>query len=441
MRDLIVLAFLVAGIGASIWRPWLGVLVLAIFSYLNPHEYAWGFMTSFPAYQTLFLAVLISLIITKDRQPIPDDWRITAFFLLWSYFLLTTFNAKVPGAAWPKLIEVSKIYLPFIFTLMLINTREKLFYLIITIAASFGIIAAKGGIWAIGTGFNARVYGPPHTQFYENNAFAIAIIMNIPLLILWYRQNTNQWIRYVLMAVIPLSMAAALSSWSRGALLTLGVTLVVLIWHSKRKYLAVPLLALGAFMLAGQLPEEWYGRMHTIETYEEDSSAQSRLTAWSDGFHYALAHPLLGAGFNGWMYVTISDWHSSYIEVMAEHGFIAFFIWLLLLFGTMISLTRLPFLTRKFPEMAWVKDYCYMLRASLIAYSVGTIFLGLSYWDIFYHIVFMSVLVKKFTLEELAERKAAEKKRHQNSVRQLYPQQGTSESASAKYWQPQHTPE
>jgi probable O-glycosylation ligase (exosortase A-associated) len=222
------------------------------------------------------------------------------------------------------------------------------------------------------------------------------------------------------MAAIPLIMAAALSSWSRGALMTLGVTVVVLMWHSKRKYLAIPLLAIGVVLATGQLPEEWFGRMHTIETYEEDSSAQSRLTTWSDGYRYALAHPLLGAGFEGWKYVTISDWHSSYIEIMAEHGFIAFFLWLSLLFGTMISLTRLPVLTRKFPEMAWVKDYCYMLRASLIAYSVGTIFLGLSYWDIFYHIVFISVLVKKFAMKELAERKDSEKKKNSGYLGQSY---------------------
>ena len=442
MRDLVVLAFLVGGIGVTLWRPWLGVLALAVFSYLNPHAYAWGFMVRFPAYQVLFFAVLLSLLTTKDRQPMPHDWRITAFFMLWLYFLLTTFNAIVPGAAWPKLIEVSKIYLPFLFTLLLINTRKKLYYLVITIATSFGIIAAKGGIWAIGTGFSYRVYGPAHTQFYENNAFAIAIIMNIPLLVLWYRQTTHRWVRYGLMAAIPLSMAAALSSWSRGALLTLGVTAILLIWNSKRIYLAIPLFAIGIFLAAGQLPEEWFGRMHTIGTYEEDSSAQSRLTAWNDGFQYALSHPFLGAGFNGWRYVTISDWHSSYVEILAEHGFIAFFIWASLLFGTIASLTRLPMLTKKYPEMAWVKDYCTMLRASLIAYAVGTIFLGLSYWDIFYHIVFISVLVKKFALEELAERKAGTERSRLSTFGGLYSHDSLSRAPQATGTsQPHYKPE
>ena len=92
--------------------------------------------------------------------------------------------------------------------------------------------------------------------------------------------------------------------------------------------------------------------------------------------------------------------------------------------------------------MAWVNDYCYMLRASLIAYSVGTIFLGLAYWDIFYHIVFISVLVKKFALEELAERKAGEKKKNQNSFGRLYPPNRALQSPRLpNIGQPQHTPE
>jgi hypothetical protein len=33
---------------------------------------------------------------------------------------------------------------------------------------------------------------------------------------------------------------------------------------------------------------------------------------------------------------------------------------------------------------------------------VGTAFLGLSYWDLLYHLIFIAVLVKKFALEELA---------------------------------------
>jgi O-antigen ligase len=143
--------------------------------------------------------------------------------------------------------------------------------------------------------------------------------------------------------------------------------------------------------------------MSTIETYQEDASAQGRLETWRDGWNYALEHPFTGAGFEGWRGVSRRDWHSSYIEIMAEHGLLAFLLWFSLLFGSILSLTLLPKKTRKIPELAWVGNYSYMLRASMLAYASGTVFLGLSYWDIFYHIVFISVLVKKFALEELVQ--------------------------------------
>ena len=161
MRDIAVLAFLVGCIGITLWRPWLGVLCLAVFSYLNPHKYAWGFITTFPVYLVMFIAAFIAMLTSSDRQAIPRDWRIYVFYALWFYFLLTTLTALVPSAAWPKLIEVSKIYLPLILTLLLINTREKLYYLIITIASSIGLVAVKGGIWAIGADSATAYTGRP----------------------------------------------------------------------------------------------------------------------------------------------------------------------------------------------------------------------------------------------------------------------------------------
>jgi len=179
LRDLIVLIFTLLCIGFALRKAWWGVLALAVFSYLNPHAYAWGPVRTLPLYQILFLVVAFKTFLEQDRQPIPKDWRVVGFFVLWAWFFLTTTQALVPSEAWTKLWFVSKIYLPFIFTLILINTREKLYYLIITIASSIGIVAVKGGIFAITHGFSARIYGPPATQFEENNAFAVAVLINI----------------------------------------------------------------------------------------------------------------------------------------------------------------------------------------------------------------------------------------------------------------------
>jgi len=404
MRDFAVLVFVIACIMAIFYRSWYGVLSLAVFSYLNPHAYAWGFVRTLPAYQILFLVVLFATISTKDKQPLPKDWRIPAFILLWIYFCITTTQAYMQDYAWDRLWIITKIYLPFYFTLVLINTRHKLFCLIATIATSFGLVAVKGGIFAITHGFSYRVWGPPGTQFEENNAFAVATLMCIPLLIICYREISNIYIRYGIVFAIPLCIASALSSWSRGGLLALGVLTLIMIWHSKRKYLLVPVMLIGGFIASQQLPDEWFNRMHTIEAYHEDGSAMGRIKAWKDGWEHTLQHPFVGSGFEGWMWVTKRDWHNSFVEMFSEHGFIAFGIWMSLIFGTLISLTKLPKQTRDVPGMEWVTNYCYMIRASLLVYMTGTMFLGLSYWDILYHLIFISVLVKKFALKELAEK-------------------------------------
>ncbi len=403
LRDLTVLIFVALCIGLSFRKAWWGVIALAIFSYLNPHAYAWGFVRSLPLYQVLFLVVVFSTFITKDKQPIPKDWRVPAFFLLWLYFLFTTTQAYATDLAWDRFWFISKIYIPFIFTLVLINTRDKLFYLIITITSSISIVAIKGGIFAIGTGFAYRVYGPPATQFSENNAFAVAVLICIPLLVLLYREASNKHIKTGIMAAIAFGYASSLSSWSRGALLAMGVMTLILLWHSKRKYLAIPVLLIGVYLAFQFLPEEWFSRMHTIETYQEDSSAMGRLNTWKDGWYHTLQHPFTGTGFEGWRWITQKDWHSSFVEMFSEHGFIAFGIWFSMIFGTIINLSTLPGKAKGIPKMRWVANYSYMLRASLITYMAGTAFLGLAYWDLLYHLIFISVLVRQFALEDLKE--------------------------------------
>ena len=402
MRDYVVLIFLAGCIYAALKKPWLGVLSLAIFSYLNPHAYAWGFVRSLPVYYVLFLVVAFRTFTAKEKDSIPKDWRITVFILLWIYFAITSTQAYFPDIAWQRFWFVTKIYLPFFFTLVLINTRFKLYCLVVTIAASIGIVAVKGGLFAILHGFSARVYGPPATQFEENNAFAVAMLICIPLLLIWQRETRNSLFKKGILLAIPIIYAASLCSWSRGALITMSVLTLMLILNSKHKLLAIPLVLVGAFLVKDYLPQEWFGRMHTLETYQEDSSAMSRIEAWIDGWNHTLEHPFVGAGFEGWKFVTLRDWHSSYVEMFSEHGFIAFGLWLSLIVGTLISMTTLPNKTFQVEGMEWVANYCFMLRASLICYMVGTAFLGLSYWDLLYHLIFIAVLVKKIALEELA---------------------------------------
>jgi len=394
VRDLAVLSILIASVALIFSRPWLGVLALAVFGYMHPQGYAPGFMHDFPVYKVLFGATVAATLVSRQWRLPPRDWRLVALLLLWGWFLFTSFHAKVQWAAWPRFAEVSSVFALFLLTLMLIDTREKLFCLLVAIAASFALVTLKGGYWALMTGFADRVYGPPDSQFYDNNLFAIAVVMNIPLLLLWLREARGTALRAALMVAVALSAAAAVSSWSRGALISLGLTTLVLLWYSKRKYLMLPLV-IGAIALATvTLPEGWFERMETIAHHEQDQSAQSRLNAWRVGWLNAKTFPLTGVGLDGYHYSLVTmDWHNSYVEVLAEHGFVGFGLWALLLFGTMASLVHLAWRARRAPALAWVRSYSQMLVASLVAYAAGSVFLGISYWDILYQLIALSVVL------------------------------------------------
>ncbi len=418
MRELSIFLILVALVVLALYRPWIGVMALAVLSYLSPHSYAWGAMGSFPMYMVLFVAVMVSVMVHAFRGSLefqwpPRDWRLFVLLALWLYFVLTTYQAMSPRFAWPRFFEVSKVLAPLILTLVLINTRQKLFYLIVTIAACIALVTVKGGYWALMTGFSDRVYGPARTAFYDNNHFAVLVVMNIPLLLLWLRETRQRALRYVLMGVMALSACAAVSSWSRGALLALGVTVVLLWLGSRRKYLVVPILAVSVVIAGSLLPEKWFHRMETIASFQQEDSAQGRLRVWKSGAEYALKHPVLGGGFHAWRYVTAGqeggrlDWHSAYVEMMAEHGLIAFGLWCALLFGTIFGLSRLAWHAARSPPLDWVVNYATMLRASLVAYAIGAVFVGITYWDLLYQIIVFSILLRALSRGAAHEREPA----------------------------------
>ena len=413
MRDLFVLALLGSGFILTLKRPWLGVLVLAFFGYANPHRYAWGFSTTLPVYQTLLIAAFLAYLQSREKQPLPKDWRIPIFYLLWFWFFITTLASPLGNIAWSKLWEVSKVYIPLILTLTLITTPRRLFWLLATIGLSFGLVAAKGGIFALKTGFAYRVWGPDGTMYGGNNEFSIATLSALPLLILVFRQlkNSQLWwekgLAWVAAACTPLGMASAVSSWSRGGLLSLLALYLLLWWNSRRKIL-MGAAALAAALAAPKfLPEEWFARMETIQTYEQDLSAMGRIQAWRDGINYIKSHPILGGGFDGWRYITQRDWHSSYIEILAEHGIPGAVLWGALTFGTLLSLTRLIAKTRKRPDCRLEFDMATMIRASLVAYLAGSLTLGITYWDLVYQLVFSAILLKTFLGRKLADNSVA----------------------------------
>jgi len=405
MRDLIVMAFTFGSALLGLTRPWMGVLALAILAYLNPHRYAWGFSRSFPVYYIVFIATAAGIFLnSRDRQPFPWTRETGLFLLLLAWFTLTTLLfPDVPSAAKDQWIKVMKIYIGIFPTFWLINSKERLRWLVITIALSFGLVGLKGGVFALGTGFNYRVWGPDNTFYGGNNEIALALNMMLPLFLLCAKEAKRMPIKYFFYAVFFFSVCSILSSWSRGALITLCAVLGSIVLTTKRKYLAIPILIVGVFFFLPKLPDEWFTRMDTIQIYEEDASIQGRFRAWDYAIHRASESPLTGGGFETFIVGWGPDAHSAYFEILGEHGFVALGLWLSLLFGTMVALQRLRKHALQVECFSWVRDYARAIQIALLGYAVGGAFLGVAYWDIFYHMVALCVVMKVLLRKSMQE--------------------------------------
>jgi probable O-glycosylation ligase (exosortase A-associated) len=363
---------------------------------MNPHRLCWGFATTLPFAMVIALTTMLAMLTSKEEKKIPWTREMVLMLMFWAWMLITTLNSLFPELAWEQLNKVSKIFLMIFVTTMLINTPERLKALVWVIALSIGFYGVKGGIFTITTGGAFQVRGPPGTFIDGNNEIGLALAMTVPFLFYLGRHAPKKFLRAGMLAAALLTAFAALGTQSRGALLGIGAMSAFLWLKSRSKIMTGILIVLFAAIMVPMLPEQWYARMSTIQSYEQDQSALGRLNAWGMAFNMAL-HRLTGGGFDSfqqytfWLYApdpnNVHDSHSIYFQVLGHHGFIGFALFFLIIVCTWFTASSVIRIAKRNGSMMWLRDLMAAVQVSLIAYLSAGAFLGLAYFDYFYSLV------------------------------------------------------
>jgi probable O-glycosylation ligase (exosortase A-associated) len=316
---------------------------------------------------------------------------------------LTTLVAVYPPLAWQEWDKVWKIQLMTYVTMMVMTTRERVHAMVWIIALSIGFYGFKGGIFTLLTGGAYAVYGPGGSFISGNNEIGLALIVTVPLIRYLQLTTQQQWLRTGLLVTMVLCLISIIGTQSRGALVGLAAMSLFLVAKSRKKFFLIVVLAISIPMIISFMPDTWHARMHTIETYEEDQSAQGRLNAWSMAFNLAKDR-ILGAGYDCFrpalfrLYApnpyNVHDAHSIYFEVLGEHGFIGLFLFGLLGLASWKRAAWIIKRTRENPELKWMSDLAAMLQASLVGYGTAGAFLGLAYFDLYYNLIAILVICK-----------------------------------------------
>ncbi len=406
MRDLLLVAVVFWGLTKVFSRPYIGTYLWTWMSLMNPHRLTYGFAFSFPFAQVIAGITLIGLFTGKQAKLKVWTPESVVILLLLIWVGITTLFAVNPDGAFKELDRFSKTQLFIFLTLALISDRKKLDGLIWIIVLSLGFYGVKGGIFTIATGGSARVWGPEGSFIAGNNEIALALLMTIPLMRYLQLQAKNKLIQLGLIGAMLLSAMAILGTQSRGAFL--GIMMIGLFfWWKSPKKLGASIMVLtitGVILLF--MPESWWTRMDTIETYQQDSSAQGRINAWWVAFRTANAS-LTGGGAN--MFIprmfdlyapdpsNVHDVHSIYFEMLGEQGWIGLGLFLLLGLMTWRRCGLIALRAKKSPSLKWSSDLALMLQVSLIGYATSGAFLGLSYYDYYYDLVALALITWRLT--------------------------------------------
>ena len=403
-RDLVLTLVIFSSLPFCFFKPWVGVLVYSWIGYMNPHRLTWV-VNNYPFALWASAATFAGLMVTRDRQPMPRTREVWLLGLFWFVTLLSTaFAAFYPVDAWDQFSKVTKILLGTCLTLVLFQDVRKLRWLLWVIAGSIGFYGLKGGIWALTTGGGNQVLGPPGSFIAGNTEIGLALNMILPMLLILRRSEKRVWLRHLLLAAFIFTIPAILITYSRGAFLGLAAILLILAARSRAKVLALSLLLVGVPLAMHYLPSKWFDKMETIQTYEEDSSAMGRIWAWRLATRIGADRPLLGAGFQCFSKESYArylpeapfggtDAHNIFYQVLAEHGVTGLLAYVALLISTILTLWKIKRQTKRIPHARELYNWAEMIEVSLIAFIASGFFLSRSYFDLFYHLITITIVL------------------------------------------------
>lgn len=404
--------------------PFFGILMWFWVSLMNPQMIVWSSIFAGLNYALIVaVATLTSWMFSREPKLPPRD-KVTALIVLMMIWISLTswLGTGPPQQIYTNWLLAEKMLLMTAVAFALISTRERIDQVIVVCALSIAVYGVKGGIFTIITGGNFRVWGPGDSMIGGNNELGVALTMTLPLLFYMRQRYRQPYFKWPMLPLIGLTVIGDLFTYSRGAFLAIGAMAIIAWLRSRRKILSAIMAAALAATVWNFAPQKWFARMSTIQTYQQDESAESRLYVWQIAWAMALKRPLTGAGFH-WSFDPVSVdrqlsgiWnsdlpkltrpraaHSIWLEMLSDQGFPGLILFLGFFLSAALDTRWLIRHTRRRPDLAWANHLGRMLQASMVAFAVGGTFASLEFYDFFYALVVITAATRRVAVRELAK--------------------------------------
>lgn len=412
MRAILVLLTVYGTLPLVLFRPFVGLLLFSWLAYMRPQSLAWGIGEARLSYHVAIVTLIaVAVAVALGREKIltlrPQVWLLLA---LWGWLALAAYRAVSPDLATDRLAMFSKMMVICLLTTGLVRTYERFRALILVIAFSLGLLGAKYALYGLLRG-GMRIHEGPGGFMTDNNGFALALAMAVPLLVGIAQVDPVRSIRIAAGFQAALTVVSVFFTFSRGGMLTLGTAGFLLVVRTRRKILV------GLFLLASagtffwfssdRVRDAWIDRATTVINYEEDASAMGRIAEWKTALRISRDYPFFGVGPDNLrvvheQYSEISFYrvsHNTFFQLLVEGGWPAVALFVSAVWVTLARLERM----RRRTWMPWVETYAGSLGISIVAFLVGGSLLDKAYYDLIYHLMTLSVCLEVATENEVSK--------------------------------------
>jgi probable O-glycosylation ligase (exosortase A-associated) len=328
---------------------------------------------------------------------------------LWVWLLVSCLTATHRDVAFEKFQDITKVILIAFMTTVLVTDGKRFRISVAVIALSLGFLGMKYGVYGIlrgGVHFTRGVGG----MIGDNNDFALALNMALPLLLFTGLWMKSRWVRWAALGLVPLTAITVVFTHSRSGCRGLAASVLYLTFRRRREALAIAAVVVLAAVGRLVVPASYYERIASIGNYQEDGSSMGRLNAWSASFHMANDYPIFGVGLDNFLFMfqyyapdpdDVHVAHNTWLQVLAEAGYIGLLAYVVLFmaaWGTLFSTERLA----RRHGIRWAGDAARFLEASTLAFMVGGTFLNRAHFDLLYHVLILGFCAKRIVLHEIA---------------------------------------
>ena len=354
MRDLIVSLIVVGALPLCYKRPFIGLLMFSILAYMRLQDLAWGFARYQRWSYYVALAMGAGYLVSRSKRLPLMDIRTVMMGLLVASVGIGLFFARGERDGDARYIEFVKVIGVAVFTTAVVRTREHLRIMMWVIGLCFAFFGAKSGLAGIIKLGNIYIKRGPGGMLEDNNDFALALAMSIPVLLHLGTSERREILRKGVWFMIPLTMVTIVLTRSRGGTLSMAMALSALTWRSRNRFLGFGLLGVSALAVLALAPAEYRERISTIKDYETEGSAASRIAAWKVAGRMIQDNPITGVGLRRFQanYVDYEPnptpamlagegtivAHNSYLQIWAECGTPAFALYMGLLLISFIDI-------------------------------------------------------------------------------------------------------